>query len=219
MSGKQLSIPSGSLDTAPKLESLGSSGSVGLGVRPYRLPTGEDGAVKLYYENQGRIVESEVASMKAAEKTGFGPKVYGVTTYYAANGDKMLGIVMEKVPGGFADTISSSTDMAKHQAELVQNAKYINHHTFRDLMAYRDRILEQGFFYRGDLQGFVAPNGHWRPIDLQSAVPVDAIAPKDKYVRNPQIPTVDEAAKAHYKVFQDMFEKLLKNQEMAKKAP
>jgi len=219
MSSQNIAIPAGALDSAPKLQSLGSSGSVGLGVRPYRLANGDEGVVKLYYSNQARIMESEVASMKAAEKTGFGPKVLGVTTYTTAGGDTHIGIVMEKVPGGFADTITSQTDIAKHKAELLQNAKHINHHTFRDLIAYRNQIFEQGYFYRGDLQGFVALDGHWRPIDLQSAVPIDAIAPRDKYVRNYQHPSVEEAAKAHYKVFDDMFNLLLKNQKLAKQSP
>ena len=116
---------------------------------------------------------------------------------------------MDEVPGGFADAAAASDDVAKaaaNKAEMLKNAENIKPVTFEDLNKFREEMFNQGFFYDGELQGFVDASGRWRPIDMQGASPVSKAA------------SIEEARKVHNKTFDEMVDDLLAKSIEAKSA-
>jgi len=62
--------------------------------------------------------------------------------------------------------------LAKATAEAADTASKINQVTLQDVKAYGNRLLDKGFYVKGDLQGLVDSGGRWRPIDFQAHLPL-----------------------------------------------
>ncbi|GEM_PF-5070358 len=193
------------------MESAGSkSSATGANVGVFRANVagvGHPVVIKVYRTGQRAQMEAELAAVHAAEKTGFGPHVYGVVDA----GEGRVGFAMDEVSGGFADMpgIGPGKPGAEAaQAEIMRNARNITPQTYSDVANFRDKLWREGFSYQGsDLQGFVDAQGRWRPIDLQAAKPVPAGA--------------DEQAAAwskHFDIFNDYLAQLARRQVEARAA-
>jgi hypothetical protein len=79
----------------------------------------------------------------------------------------VIGFAMGEAPGGFFEA-NSMAETAAGRAEMRAHAKNINEQSYRDVAAFRDALTENGYVALGDTQGFVGPDGRWRPIDTQS---------------------------------------------------
>jgi hypothetical protein len=165
----------GDLSGSPRLASAGDPGSVATaagGVYEVTLPDGTRAVVKLMPDRGPRRValEEELEGAYQAARTGLGGRAYGVARAII-NGNPKIGIVMEKAPGGFVNTVSRG-EMTEEQyaaagQEAAQWRSKVNDNTLQSLEAYRARLLANGQFYHGELQFFVDENGTIRPIDFQ----------------------------------------------------
>ncbi len=207
-------VPDTALDASKRLTSAGFSGSgqgAGVGVFKTTIPgVSHPVVVKMFPKGLESKMEEELAAALAAEKTGFGPKVHGkVTGKATAEAPERVGFAMDEVQGGFADSFAASDDAAKaaaNQADMMKNAANITPQTFTDLHAFRDAIFEQGFYFRGELQGFVDASGRWKPIDMAGAEPLTSTTDLAK------------ARELHDKTFEEMSDALMHNLLDAKKA-
>jgi hypothetical protein len=71
---------------------------------------------------------------------------------------------MEKIPGGFPDP---KTKTKKAVAEAAKAAASITKQTITDIEDYGQKLLQQGYYYMGEVQGLIDDKGRWRPIDFQ----------------------------------------------------
>lgn len=137
----------------------GISGQVWLTVRP---------------DSESYIFEKEFNAAIAAAKTGYGPKVHGRVEM----GKGKLAFATDMVAGGFADDYNGEThtpgsERAKNnRKEMLGYAKNITSQTFMDVDDYREKIWESGFRYTHTPQGFVTPEGRWRPVDFSGVSPI-----------------------------------------------
>lgn len=110
----------------------------------------------------------QLAGAIAAASTGIGPKVIGKIDV----GEKKLGFAMESVEGGFADAFNNNDKdpavVANNKLDMLRSAVNINGTTFNDVDKYRNSIWDAGIRYVGPVEGFVAADGHWRPINFYS---------------------------------------------------
>jgi hypothetical protein len=138
------------------------------GVFRSRIPdVSHDVAVKIYPRGHRKFAQ-DLAGARAAESTGFGPKVYGEVDV----GPGRQAFAMEIVPGGLYDPASSlrrAVDEAKYWASKVTQD------TVTDLDKYGKELLAKGYYYNGEVQGFADDAGRWRPIDFQ---PIEKLPPK-----------------------------------------
>ncbi len=192
------------VDPDNPLASAGFKGSLaekgkGFGVYEAYIPgVKEKVVVKVYPSDDPKLVEVFERELKGAEasgKTGIGPKCYGEVSV----GEGKKAFAMEKVEGSMAevtdkeileDAIAQAEKngemekaaelrgkLAKASAEAVDTASKINQVTLQDVRAYGNRLKDQGFYVKGDLQGLVDGGGRWRPIDFQGHLPLpDKIA-------------------------------------------
>lgn len=117
---------------------------------------------------------NQLAAALAAEKAGFGPKVHGKITL----GTDKLAFATDIVSGGFADDFNDESKSGafsrtgKNRQEMLSYARKITPQTFMDVDAYRDKMWESGYFYWDHPQGFVTPEGRWKPINFTGASPI-----------------------------------------------
>lgn len=200
------------LDDANRLSSTGFAGSgqgANVGVYKTSIPgVSQPVIVKTFRPGQASRMEAELAAAIAAERTGVGPKVYGKIVYDSPTGGKRIGFAMDEVKGGFADAFAGAADAGwtTHRLEMLRNAENITPGTLQDLEKFRQGMLDQGFYYKGDLQGFVDSKGNWRAIDVQGASPISEAG------------SLDEALVQHKKVFDDMRDLLERRAKEAKEA-
>lgn len=200
------------LDDANRLSSAGAAGSgQGANVGVYRTTisgVSHPVVVKTFRPGQAGRMEKELAAAIAAERTGVGTKIYGKVVYDSPLGGKRIGFAMDEVKGGFADAFMGPADAGwtANRLEMLRNAENVTPGTLEDLDKFRQGMFDQGFYYKGDLQGFVDSNGSWRAIDVQGASPISEAS------------SVDEAFLQHQKVFDDMRDLLLRRAKEAKEA-
>lgn len=158
--------PEVQLDWSRRLSSGGHEGSTffppgapeggipGTGVFEGRLiESGERVAVKVVPETmpsgKSFVPEflQEMEGAEAASRIG-GPRFYGEVPL----GGGRRGFVMEYVEGGFPEVAGWNAQVSER--------------TVTQLKSFRDRLWESGYYYDGELQGFVTPGGGWRPIDF-----------------------------------------------------
>jgi len=207
-------VPAETLDESKKLSSAGFKGSgegVGVGVYKTTIPgVPHPVVVKMYPSGQAAKMESELAAAIAAEKSGFGPKVHGKVNYKPApDAPDRVGFAMDEVKGGFADEAAAHADaavQAANKAEMLKNAENIKPVTFEDLNGFREGMFKEGFYYDGELQGFVDDAGRWKPVDVQGASPLSKAS------------SIEEARKVHDKTFDEMVDRLLQRSIEAKTA-
>lgn len=106
----------------------------------------------------------QLAAAIAAAGTGVGPKVHGKVDA----GPKKLAFALDTVEGGFADSHENKDPNSKFQnkAEMIKNAMNIGPATFVDVDTFRDSIWDKGIRYSGPVEGFVGPDGHWKPVNF-----------------------------------------------------
>jgi Domain of unknown function (DUF4157) len=187
------------VDPDNPLESAGFKGSLaekgkGFGVYEAYIPGVKDKVVvKVYPADDPKLVEVFERELKGAEasgKTGIGPKCYGEVNV----GEGKKAFAMEKVEGSMAEVTDKEIleeaiekaeregdmqkaaelrgKLAKATAEAADTASKINQVTLQDVKAYGNRLIDQGFYVKGDLQGLVDGGGRWRPIDFQAHLPL-----------------------------------------------
>jgi len=187
------------VDPENPMASAGFKGSLaekgkGFGVYEAYIPGVKDKVVvKVYPADDPELVkvfERELKGAEASGKTGIGPKCYGEVDVGA--GKKAF--AMEKVEGSMAEVTDREMledaiheaekagdtekaaklrdQLAKASAEAADTASKINQVTLQDVRAYGNRLLDQGFYVKGDLQGLVDSGGRWRPIDFQAHLPL-----------------------------------------------
>lgn len=127
--------------------------------------------VKIYPENMDAKFQQDLAGAQVAEKTGYGPKVYGEVD--AGPGKRAY--AMEKLEGGLPDSASGAKPA--EVTEAGHWASKISDQTLADLNGYRDSLWKQGYYYKGEVQGFVNEGGRWRPMDFQAIekIPTDPV--------------------------------------------
>jgi hypothetical protein len=170
----------------------------GFGVFEGRIPGVKDPvAIKVYPEGHP-VFADDLAGAQAASRTGYGPKFYGEVP--AGPGKRAF--AMEKVPGSFPDAPGGAS--AAELAEAAKAAASVTTRTVTDIRTYGQKLLDEGFYYKGEVQGLVDTSGRWRPIDFQ---PIRELPPKAnaaEYVK---------AVKDHWSNINseaDMLEKLAK---------
>jgi hypothetical protein len=152
--------------------------------------------------------EQQFGAALAAEKTGFGPKVHGKIDM----GKDKLAFATDVVKGGYADAYKNSGTTPDDQVsptvgskgEMMKNAANVTPTTFADVENYCKSIFESGFYYVGPVDGFVAPDGHWKPVNFYNAAPMS----KDT--------VQDEAWKTHAEQFSTLKDNLMKRHLEAK---
>jgi hypothetical protein len=125
--------------------------------------------IKVYPKGHGTF-ERELRGAKAAERTGFGPKIHGKVD--VDRPDKVA-FAMERIPGGMTESATKTPEMSTSEYKAAkQEAAYyrkkVTWRTVRDLQNYGDRLTFEGYYYSGDVQGLVDKDGRWRPVDFQS---------------------------------------------------
>src|SRR5579859_7306077 len=186
------------IDPEKRLAAAGNEGSLaargkGFGAYEAYIPGVKDKVVvKVFPSDDAAAMatfEQELKGAEAAGKTGIGPKCYGEVSV----GEGKRAFAMEKVEGSMVhadeDVIEKAIEdaekagdtekaakrreeLGKATAEAAETASKINQVTIQDVRAYGNRLLDQGFYAKGDLQGLVDGSGHWRPIDFSSNVPL-----------------------------------------------
>jgi hypothetical protein len=140
------------------------------GVFEGTLPGVKEPVVIKVYPKGHDTFERELRGAKAAERTGFGPKIHGQVD--VDRPDKVA-FAMERIPGGMTEAATKTPEMSKSEYEASEREaayyrKKVTWRTVRDLQNYGDRLTFEGYYYSGDVQGLVAKDGRWRPVDFQS---------------------------------------------------
>jgi hypothetical protein len=165
----------GDLSGSEPLSSVGDPGSLteaGGGVYDVPLPDGSTGVAKMLPDTPRRraALERELEGAYQASRTGIAGRAHGLATA-VINGNRRIGIVMDKAGGGFIDVApreSWTPEVAEAAtAEAAHWRSAVNETTIETLDAYRQRLLDNGQHYSGELQYFVDENGRFQPIDFQ----------------------------------------------------
>jgi hypothetical protein len=164
------------------ISSVGDPGSLteaGGGVYDVPLPDGTTGVAKMLPDTPRRRaqLQRELEGAYQASRTGIGGRAHGLARA-VVNGQQRIGIVMDKAGGGFIDVAARESwtpeQAAAATAEAAQWRSAVNETTIETLDAYRQRLLDNGSYYSGELQYFVDGNGALRPIDFQGIEPLPA---------------------------------------------
>lgn len=132
--------------------------------------------------------EQQLGAALAAEKSGFGPKVHGKIDM----GKDKLAFATDVVKGGYADAYKSPGNIPDEQvssqygnkADMMKNAENIKPETFVDVDSYCKSIFEQGYYYVGPVDGFVTPEGRWKPVNFYNAAPMSNDTVQDEAWKN-----------------------------------
>ena len=172
----------GDLSGAEPLSSVGDPGSLteaGGGVYDVPLPDGSTGVAKMLPDTPRRraALEQELEGAYQASRTGIAGRAYGLARA-VINGYQRIGIVMDKASGGFIDVApreSWTPEVAEAATtEAAHWRSAVNETTIETLDAYRQRLLDNGQHYSGELQYFVDEAGRFQPIDFQGIEPLPA---------------------------------------------
>ncbi len=172
----------GDLSGSEPISSVGDPGSVtqaGGGVYDVPLPDGSTGVAKMLPDNPRRraAIEGELEGAYQASRTGIGGRAYGLARA-VINGNQRIGFVMDKAGGGFIDLAPRESWTPEVAAAATAEAAHwrsaVNETTIETLDAYRQRLLDNGQHYSGELQYFVDENGRFQPIDFQGIDPLPA---------------------------------------------
>jgi hypothetical protein len=145
-----------------------------------RLAGGEvvDAIVKVFPGEAAAKFQQEVAGAQAAAATGIGPEFYGVVPVPngpgARRGTNDVAFAMEPVEGAFAfpGTDSGDPGHARAVTESQAAAGRITDGTIESAQDFSSAILNEGYYYDGEFQGLIGPNGDWRPIDFGPVKPL-----------------------------------------------
>jgi hypothetical protein len=203
-----------------RMSSGGFAGSIEdhplLGVRKAEHPTAGPVVVKSYPDTPvyREMMANEMKVGAIAEQAGVGVPMHGEVKMpeldpghpvTARTGERLpdgspvrvetdvIGFAMGEAPGGFFEA-HGMADTPAGRAEMREHALNINEQSYRDVEAFRDALSENGYIVQGDLQGFVGPDGKWRPIDTQPYRNATAPDPRSGYE-----PMTPEEIKAHNK--------------------
>jgi hypothetical protein len=162
-------------------EQLSSGGDAGklaysrpeeLGVFEAILSDGRPVAVKIYADEGGRgdanqreRFARDLAGAEAASRAYSGPRFHGEVDV----GRRRLGYAMERIEGDFAEantrTERALTD-SERIAERLAQAR-ITDRTLQDVEQFGKELLDQGYYYDGEIQGLIDFKGRYRPIDFE----------------------------------------------------
>lgn len=137
----------------------------GIGMFKTKIPgIDKEVMVTVFPAEEESKFNQQLAAAMAAAGTGVGPKVHGKVDA----GPKKLAFAMDTVEGGFADSHENKDPNSKFQnkAEMIKNAMNIGPATFVDVDTFRDSIWDKGIRYTGPVEGFVGPDGHWKPVNF-----------------------------------------------------
>lgn len=159
---------------------MGSSGFEGSGLGAHRstisTPDGEREVVVKIYQNTSEfrdMLNMELESARVASNTGYGPIVYGEIALVEPD---LIGFAMGIAEGGFPDFADLGTftpaERQRYREEAERSASNISFLTIEDLNDFSNRLLRSGYYYEGEIQGFVDSQGHYNPIDFQALRPL-----------------------------------------------
>ncbi|MBK8724447.1 MAG: hypothetical protein IPL95_20035 [Saprospiraceae bacterium] len=159
---------------------MGSSGFEGSGlelwINNFFTPDGEREVVVKIYQNTGEfgdMLNMELESARVVSNTGYGPVVYGEIALVEPD---LIGFAMGIAEGGFPDFSDLDTftpaDRQRYREEAERSASNISFLTIEDLNDFSNRLLQSGYYYAGEIQGFVDSQGHYNPIDFQALRPL-----------------------------------------------
>jgi len=169
------------MDPTRALSSSGMAGSLanreGCGVFLRNIPgASEPVAVKVYPQSMEKMFQLDMEGARAAAATGKGPRFFGEVP--AEAGKKAFAV--EHVIGGFSDEMAlgsaTQAELAVATEEAAFYASKISRQTLADVDDYARRLVEQGHFYDGEVQGLVTPKGNWVPIDTQPIRPLPPLS-------------------------------------------
>ncbi|HXH21936.1 MAG TPA: hypothetical protein VNN10_07885 [Dehalococcoidia bacterium] len=130
-----------------------------------------DAVVKVLPVDARDTFEREVAGAKAAATTGIGPPFYGVVEV-----EDGLAFAMGRVPGGFTENYSlEAPGSPGHEAAATEAAaalSALSAQAPRDVRNYASALVHLGYYYSGECQGLIGPDGRWRPIDFSGISPL-----------------------------------------------
>lgn len=159
---------------------MGSSGFEGSGLGANRstisTPDGEREVVVKIYQNTSEfrdMLNMELESARVASNTGYGPIVYGEIALVEPD---LIGFAMGIAEGGFPDFADLDTftpdERQRYREEAERSASNISFLTIDDLNDFSNRLLRSGYYYEGEIQGFVDSQSHYNPIDFQALRPL-----------------------------------------------
>lgn len=205
LSAPPLTLESRTLDPTRRMRSSGYAGSgSGLrGVYQQRLVGMEqDAAIKVYPAGRRPDFERELAGAIAAARSRHGPRVHGLVDV----GQGWLAFAMDVQEGHFRDIAVRRLTYEHRSAALPQARqarRAITERTIVDLQAFRSDLLLQGYYYRGELQYLIGPDGSLRPIDFQGIEPL----PQDRRTREETTRGVPDpraaAVEQHNRIFSE----------------
>jgi hypothetical protein len=131
-------------------------------------------AVKVYPQGHP-VFARDIAGAEAASRTGFGPKFYGEVEAGAGK----QAFAMERVSGALPDAAGGAGAAATKEA--AEAAASVSKQTLQDLRTYGQKLLDEGYFYDGEVQGLVDKSGRWRPIDFQPIKRLPSTAAQTEY--------------------------------------
>jgi hypothetical protein len=175
-------LPEADIDYSKPLSSSGSASSLvpadQYGVFEGTIPGVKDPVAIKVYPDPHSVFAPDLEGAEAAAKTGYGPKFYGKVD--AGSGKQAF--AMEKIAGGFP-TPGARTKEAIEQA--AKAAASITRQTIADIEDYSRKLLQEGYYYSGEVQGLVDDKGRWRPIDFQAIrkLPLQGAPGYDKAVK------------------------------------
>jgi hypothetical protein len=173
----------------------GSGATTEHGVSPAKQPGQWEGLVKTYPRTEvrtpahpdpnvrpadqviesRRAVEDEIEVGRIAEAAGVGVPIHGFVEIphgprisqpsgsHLPGPHDAIGFAMGRAPGGHFEL--GDTNTAAQAQERANNAANINDLSFADVRTFRDALTDAGWAAR-QIEGFVGPDGRWRPIDF-----------------------------------------------------
>jgi hypothetical protein len=192
--------------SASGFKGSGAENSPRFGVFDAQLPgVSEPVVVKVLKASKGARFDRELEAAIAAGATGIGPKVYGEVIV----GEGLRGFAMEKIEGAFPEYLGPASlpehEQAIGRSQAAEAAQRVTDETVRDVARFQDAILKRGYYYSGEVQGLVTPDGHWRPIDFETIKKLPAEA--DPEARQEALAEHAEHFQEHIEMLEELAEK------------
>jgi hypothetical protein len=111
------------------------------------------------------VFERDLAGARVAARTGYGPRFFGEMSVPEHEGLPGRAFAMERVEGSFPIAEEGAAPAALAEAGTALAA--LSRRTIEDVRGYGDELIRLGYHCSGEVQGLIAPDGRWRPIDFQ----------------------------------------------------
>ncbi len=160
------------IDWTKKLATSGNAGSLGshpgFGVFEGTIAgVPHPVAIKVYPAGKKDVFARDMEGAEAAGRTGQAARFYGQVDV----GPGKLAFAMEKIAGGFPFNESMERPGTPGHKAAGAEAKFyaskMTQQTIQDVVEYSRRLLNEGYYYFGEVQGMVDAQGRWKAMDFQ----------------------------------------------------